>query len=216
MTSQFWISFHSNMSSTFDYFYVDKLEIIWLVMAPVVQASDNFESGDGTGGEGWLDDWTLDGDAVITGSGGPHSGSYHLRLRSSTGVAKRSVDLSDAFMATIQFWAKVNDFEGSERATCRVSSDNITWTTVYTWTRANDDNTYHFYSIDISSFDLTSRFWISFNANMSHTSDYFYIDDLNASKVDSYGITVKAGGDVVKAVVRVTDGDVAILFWYYL
>jgi hypothetical protein len=216
MTSRFWISFTSNMSGTMDYFYVDKLEVIWLAMAPVIQASDDFESGDGTGGEGWLDNWTLLGNAYITGEGVPYEGDYHLRLRSYYAIARRSVDLSDAFMATLQFWAKVDNFEGWDAAYCRVSSDNITWNTVYTWTRANSDNTYHFYSIDLSSYELTSRFWISFEAGMNSTGDYFYVDNLNASKIDAYGITVTIGDDVVKAVVRVTDGNVAIINWYYL
>ena len=41
------------MSNTRDYFYVDKLEVIWLAAAPVIEASDNFESGDWHGGR-WL------------------------------------------------------------------------------------------------------------------------------------------------------------------
>ena len=216
MTSQFWISFNANMGSTTDYFYVDKLEVIWLAAAPTMAASDDFESGDRTGGTGWVDDWTLSGDAVITSSGSPYEGDYHLRLRNYYGIAKRSVDLSGVFMATLQFWAKVNGFEGNDAATCRISSNNVTWTTVYTWTRAQDDNTYHLYTIDLSSYDLTSRFWISFNANMNQTSDYFYVDYINVQKVVGYGITVKAGDSVLKAVVGISDDDiVSVLSWYY-
>jgi hypothetical protein len=216
MTSQFWISFNANMLQTNDYFYVDKLEVIWLAAAPTMAASDDFESGDGTGGTGWVDDWTLSGDAIITDNGNPYEGDYHLRLRNNTGVAKRSVDLSELFMANLQFWAKVNAFEGNDAATCRISSNNITWTTVYTWTRAQDDNTYHFYTIDLSSYNLTSRFWISFNANMNQTSDYFYVDYINVQKINGYGISVRAGDSVLKAVVGVDGaGTVSVLSWCY-
>ena len=174
MTSQFWISFNANMGSTSDYFYVDKLEVIWLAAAPTMSASDNFESGDGTGGTGWIDDWTLSGDAAITFWDWAYEGWFHLRLRSSTGIAKRSVDLSETMMANLQFWAKVTSFEGQDRATCRVSSDNITWTTVYTWTSAQSDNTYHFYTIDLSSYDLTSQFWMVFvYSRINHRNVYF-------------------------------------------
>ena len=217
MTNQFWISFNANMGSTSDYFYVDKLEVIWLAAAPTIAASDDFESGDVTGGTDWLDTWSLSGDAVITTSGSPYQGSYHLRLRDSTGIAKRSVDLSDVFLATIQFWAKVNAFEGNDRATCQVSSDGETWTTVYTWTRALDDNTYHLYTIDLSAFELTGQFWISFHANMNQTSDYFYVDNINVQKITGYGITVKAGDSTLKSVVGVDeDNVVTVLFWSFV
>jgi hypothetical protein len=217
MTSQFWISFNSNMSSTSDYFYIDKLEVIWLASAPTIAASDDFESGDVTGGINWLDNWDLSGDAAITTSGSPYQGSYHLRLIDGTGVAKRSVDLSDVFLATIQFWAKVNAFEGNDRATCQVSSDGFTWTTVYTWTRALDDNTYHLYTIDLSAFELTGRFWISFHANMNQTDDYFYVDNINVEKITGYGITVEAGDSTLKAVVGIEDGKaVTVLFWSFV
>ncbi|MGD0780935.1 MAG: hypothetical protein ABR954_09220 [Dehalococcoidales bacterium] len=216
MTSHFWISFNAHMGSTSDYFYVDKMDVIWLASNPTMAASDDFESGDGTGGSNWVDNWTLSGDAIITSLENPYQGNYHLRLRNSTGVAKRSVDLSGAFIVTLQFWAKVNAFEGNDKATCQVSSDNLTWTTVYTWTRALDDNTYHLYTIDLTSFDFTSRFWISFHANMNQNDDYFYVDNINVQKINGYGISVKAGDSVLKAVVLIDEVDnVTVSSWYY-
>jgi hypothetical protein len=216
MTSQFWISFSSNMGDTTDNFYVDKLGVIWLASAPAMAASDDFESGDGIGGTGWVDNWTLSGDAAVTSEGQPYEGAYHLRLSNSFGIAKRSVNLAGVFMATLQFWAKVNDFEGADAAICQVSSDNLTWSKVYTWTAALSDNTYHLYTIDLSPYNLTSQFWISFNANMDETTDYFYVDDINVQKVVGYGITVKAGDSTLKSVVRIgAEGVVTVLSWYY-
>jgi hypothetical protein len=217
MTDQFWISFNSTMGDTNDYFYVDKLEVIWLASAPTIAASDDFESGDVTGGTNWLDNWDLSGDAAITTSGTPYQGSYHLRLRDSAGVAKRSVDLSDVFLATIQLWAKVSNFEGNDQATCQVSSDGETWTTVYTWTRALEDNTYHLNTIDLSAFELTGQFWISFHGYMNQADAYFYVDNINVEKIIGYGITVEAGDSTLKAVVTVDDTDaVTVFFWSFV
>ncbi len=217
MTSQFWISFNSHMGQTSDNFYVDKLQVFWLANMPMLTATENFESGNGMGGTGWVGNWELSpSDASITTAEGPHQGSYHLRLIDGSGVAKRRIDLSDAFMVTLQFWAKVYAWEGNDKATLQVSSDNLTWTTVYTWTRALDDNTYHLYTVELSNFDFNDQFWISFNSNMNQTDDYFYVDDINVTKINGYGITVKAGDSVLKAVARIDDeGNITIVSWYY-
>jgi len=216
MTSQFWISFDANTDGTSDYFYVDKLEVMWLAANPTNIATDDFESGDGTGGAGWLNEWMLSGSATVTALNSPHTGSYHLNLTNSFGIAKRAVNLSDTSIAFLQVWAKVNSLEGGDIATCQISSDNVSWHTVYTWDEDDSDNTYHYYSIDLSSYDLTSCFWISFNAGMNGDDDYFYVDDIVVQKINGYGITVIAGDTVLKAVVRILDGGyISVLSWYY-
>jgi hypothetical protein len=217
MTNQFWISFVANMGNTADYFYVDKLEVDWLASSPEITASDDFESGDETGGTGWLQNWTITGNAAITASGTPYQSSYHLGFTNNNGVAKRPVNLSNVFMATIQLWAKVSSFEGGDEATCQVSSDGDAWTTVYTWTRGVDDSTYHFYTIDLSGLNLTGQFWISFHGNMNQADDYFYVDNVNIVKIVGYGVTVTAGDSTLKAVVTVDDVDaVTVLFWSFV
>ena len=143
------------------------------------RANDNFESGGWTGGSGWLANWVNQGDASIITTASPYEGIYHLRLRSNTGYVARAVDLSNAVGARLQFWAKVNSFEGGENAQALISPDGTNWTAVRTWTTADDDNTYHFYDIDLSSYTLTSNFWIAFRANMAQTSDNFYVDKLD-------------------------------------
>jgi hypothetical protein len=213
LSSRFWIAFNAHMSGTGDHFYVDDLEVVWVASDPETIASDDFESGDWTGGTGWLDDWTSYGDAGVVTNAAPHQGNYHLRLRTGYGNATRSVDLAGNVVVNILLWAKVNSFEAGETATCDISSDNITWTTVYTWTNADDDNTYHYYEIDLSSYDLTSQFWIAFNAHMSGTGDYFYVDDLEVVSMNGFGITALAGDRVVKAVVDI-GGGMTVLSWY--
>jgi len=214
LTSQFRIAFNAHMSGTGDYFYVDKLEIIWLAVAPQTVASDDFESGGWTGGSGWSDNWTYAGEAAVVTNAGPY-GTYHLRLRNSTGAVSRSADVANAFITHLQFWAKVNSFESGDTAVCQVSSDNISWTTVHTWTSSDSDNTYHYYDIDLSTYQLTSRFWIAFNAHMNANNDYLYIDDLAIVNMHGFGITSSAGDRLVKAVVDIVGGQLTVLSWYY-
>ncbi|MFC1925596.1 hypothetical protein ACFLW2_02745 [Chloroflexota bacterium] len=146
---------------------------------PPVIAEDNFESAGWAGGSGWLDDWSPSGDAAITDKDSPYEGSYHLRLRRDTGYVKRSVNLSGKTSVQLQFWARAKSFEAGETVEVLISSNGSNWTTVHTWVDGDDDDTYHFFDLDLSSYNLTSSFWIAFDANLSHTNDYFYVDDLN-------------------------------------
>ena len=142
-------------------------------------AWDDFESGGLTGGSGWLTNWMASGDYSVTTAGTAYQGSYHLRLRSSTGYARREVNLSGKTNVRLQFWAKADSFETGENAQLLVSSNGTTWTTVKTWVNGEDDNVYRFWDFDLSAYPLTSTFWIAFDANMSGTGDYLYVDDLN-------------------------------------
>jgi prepilin-type N-terminal cleavage/methylation domain-containing protein len=141
-------------------------------------AADDFESGDWSGGTGWLDDWWHQGDARITKSGKPYGGKYHLRLRRSTGYVKRAVNLAGKSGVRLQFQAKVKSFEGSDFAQALVSSNGVDWTVVRKWTTADSDGKYHPVEIDLSAYNLTAEFWIAFEAQMSGRRDYFYVDDL--------------------------------------
>jgi hypothetical protein len=143
-------------------------------------AWDDFESGGWTGGGGWLDNWTPTGSASITDEGNPYEGVYHLMLNDDTGSVKRSLDLSKQVSARLRFKARARSFDSEyETATCDISSNGVDWTTAYTWTVNDSDNNYHYYDIDLTSYNLTGQFWIAFNAHMSGSNDYFYIDDLD-------------------------------------
>ncbi|MBM3943989.1 MAG: hypothetical protein FJ317_00660, partial [SAR202 cluster bacterium] len=74
--------------------------------APVILAADDFESGNFSGGSGWLGAWTTSGDATVVSSGGPHGGTYHAQLQRGTGVMTRSVNLSGQSDVRWRFWAK--------------------------------------------------------------------------------------------------------------
>jgi hypothetical protein len=142
-------------------------------------AWDDFESGGWQGGDGWVNDWTHTGDSSVVTDGNPYEGSYHMMLQADTGYVCRTVDLSQQVSARLRFCAKFRSFESNETATCDVSSNGIDWTTVYTWTADDSDNTYRYYNVDLSSYDLTSQFQIAFSAHMSGTGDYIYIDKLD-------------------------------------
>src|SRR4030043_1504362 len=159
-----------------------------------VITTENFNSGGWTGGTGWLDNWTHSGYSDVTSSGTPYEGPYHLRLRDGTSFAQRSVDLSHQIDIHLRFWAKVNSFEPGDEATCQVSSDGINWNTVLTFTDVLDDNVYRYYDLDLSSYKMTSQFWISFNADMNSTGDYFYVDQLDIVWLVANPVTFATGG----------------------
>lgn len=145
---------------------------------PYTVAWDDFESGGWSGGFGWLDDWYHAGDSSIVSSNSPYQGTYQLQLRGSTGYVNRSLDLSGQSHIRAQFWAKANAFNTGDTATFQVSSDGVTWNTVKTWVSTDADDVYRFYNLDLSPYAMTSEFWIAFQANMTNTSNYFWVDDL--------------------------------------
>ncbi len=141
-------------------------------------AFDGWESNSSSGGTGWRGNWTRSGDQAIVTSDGPHGGARHLRLRQSSGYARRSVNLAGASGVRLRFWAKVVSFEGSDQALVRVSPDGVTYTTVRTFTAADGDGVYRFYDLDLSGFAMTSDFRIAFDAQMSGSGDRWFIDDI--------------------------------------
>jgi hypothetical protein len=215
MTSRFFISLRSSINNGNIYF--DNLSVIWEAPYPTTIASENFESGNWAGGIGWTDNWTHSGYASVTTSGMPHGGLYHLMLQSSTGDARRSVDLSaSGIIVHLRFWAKVL-LNGSDWAECRISPDGIDWTQqVKYWNKSSPYNTYTFYDVDLSPYQMTSRFWIRFTIHANQTSDYFYVDDITVVNLDYYTITASAGGRVIKAVVQINDTSVIVRYWYFV
>ena len=151
------------------------------VPLPAVAASDDWESGSFSGGTGWLSNWTVLGgqDTNVTAGNSPYAGVFHLRLRGSDGYASRDVDLSGRTGDHLTIRAKVESFEGSDSAIMSVSPDGNNWTVVKTWTSADSDSVYRFVDIDLSSFAMTSQFFIAFEANMNSSSDRLLIDNVS-------------------------------------
>ena len=151
-------------------------------------ASDNFDSGGFSGGTGWLDSWAHSASAVVTNSGGP-LGTYHLRLTGSSGVATRSVNLYQQIQIHLIVWAKFTSWEPSDTTDLMVSSDNVNWSSAYTWRDGQDDGTYRSYDIPLDSFNMTNPFWISFQSHISG-SDTIYFDKLDVVWETPYPTTI--------------------------
>src|SRR5438876_172532 len=152
---------------------------ITVALAPIAIATEGFESGTFSGGSGWSGPWTVSGDVSIrTNRDGPQEGTSHVRLRQKTGHLQRQVDLSGARNVHLTFWAKVKSFESSDTDLVKVSQDGVTFTTVKVFTRADSNNTYRYYDIDLVSFTMTANFSIAFDAEMSSTGDYWFIDNI--------------------------------------
>ena len=195
MTSQFYIAFEGNMGNSADRLLIDNVSIDTEVAAPAatatpvpatatpvpsVIASDDWESGEISGGTGWLSAWTEQGggDTSVTSQNSPFAGTYHLRLRSADGYASRDLDLSGRSGVHLTFYAKVSSFEGSDNASVMVSSDGTNWSTVKTWTSTDSDNVYKLVDIDLSGFTMTSQFFIAFEGYMSNSGDRLLIDNV--------------------------------------
>jgi len=185
-TSPLWLKFNANLHTS-------------------VIASDNFESNTWTGCCSWASQWTNNsgsgnptGETAIYGNdsnGPPQQGSYSLRLRSNTGYAQRQVNLSNYAAPHLQFWAKAASFESNENAKLLLKVGSGSWTTVKTWTHGGsgnltDDNTYHFFDIDLSQLGAggQSSVRIAFQANMGSTTDYFYVDSISIVQSSSFNV----------------------------
>jgi hypothetical protein len=142
-------------------------------------AHDGFESGNYSGGEGWTGNWTATGDISILTSSGPHSGTRHVRLRSSTGYLQRTVNVPPGSTSVrLGFWAKADSFEGSDQAVVLAKSTGASFTTVASFTSVQSDNKYHYYELDLTSFLPATQIQIAFDAAMNANNDNWYLDDI--------------------------------------
>ncbi len=210
------------MSGAGDYLYVDDLAVVRVLpgAAPGLPG-DDFESGDWSGGSGWLSpggsgwayEWHHQGSASVTTDGAPYGGSYHMEMTKGNSYVKRAADLSGQSGLRLQFQAKVSSFEGGDYMECLVSPDAISWTAVKTWTSADSDDTYHFVDIDLSPYAMSSEFWIAFDSGMNNKNDYFYVDDLRIAGAIAYEIVSSAGNEMTRADIVIQEGNVSIRSW---
>jgi len=147
-----------------------------------VLAWDNFNSGTWTGGDGWLDNWATYGSPETTTSDSPKEGTYHVRMNNTDRIT-RSLDLSQAYYASVRFWYKqTNNFDNNQDyAYLQVSNNGVDYTTALTWSSSNNTyySTYRFLTVPLRQFGLSSTFYIRFRAATSSSTEYCYIDDLD-------------------------------------
>jgi len=151
---------------------------------PVTLATDDFESGTFSGGTGWLQalPWNHTGDAQVLGTGMPHAGLWHARVRNSTGYMSRRFNRKTATGGFhVTFYAKVKSFEAGDQALVQVSVAGGPLTTVHTFTSADSDNAYHLVDIDISALATAQPIKLVFDANGDTADDTLFIDDLTVT-----------------------------------
>ena len=177
-------------------------------------AGHDFNDNDWNGGTGWLSGWSHQGSTSITTSQNPYEGTRHVQMRGSNAYIERSVDLTGKTDVWLHFFAKVRSFEGGDTMSCLVSSDHADWTLVKTWDRNDSDNTYYPVDIDLSSFEMSSEFWIAFDSGASGNGDYFYVDYLSIGGTGGT-VTIQsiAGGETTIVKVGIAGGTVSVLSW---
>jgi hypothetical protein len=145
-------------------------------------ADDNFESGNGDGGCGWLQAWELIADADMDTGVSPRQGSYHLRLRSA-GMASREVDMTGVTDAVLQFWWKAYSLDSGESAVVDVYDG--TWHTLLTVNDGEDDNAYHFTNFNLNTYTMVSNFTVRAVIFANQTYDFFFIDEIEINYAGS-------------------------------
>ena len=144
--------------------------------SPATLARDDFESGDFTGGAGWLGDWATTGNVNVVSTEAPFEGTEHMRLRTTSARAEREIDLLGQSDVRIQFQYKAQAFSPGDTLVLEISVDGGSiFTPIRTWVDGEDDDTYHFEDISLSAFTLAVDTFIAFDSSMSGD---FFVDDL--------------------------------------
>ena len=138
-------------------------------------AFDGFESGDDSGGFGWLGPWQSNGPFVASGED-PHEGDWHLVVPPGL-IVYRALDLTDQNGVHLRFWSRLN-LEGSDRAFVLVSPTRDDWRLVKEFTPVEGDGVYRMYDIDLSGFEMSDNFVVAFYSLLGSQSDPWQIDDV--------------------------------------
>lgn len=142
-------------------------------------ATETFETNTWTGGAGWLTGWTHTGDSSVINTVAPHGGTRHVRLRRSTGVVTRALNLTGVQSPRLRYWWKATSFEGAENTIVQVSPNGTTWTTVATYAAAQANGVYQSADLSLAAFaPYSANFRVRFKAQMGGTDDQFYVDDI--------------------------------------
>ena len=177
-----------------------------------VIATDDFESDTWSGGTGWLAGWSPTGMTSVINGEQPYRGNYHARIRASSGGIKRTIDLSNRPDLKLEFAARVKIFESGDEAKLRISDNGINWTTLYTWTSADSDDTYYTHEIDLdlSSYTDKTQIYIWFDAVVTNGGDKFFVDDLKIVHESMFEVVVTTDGSTTTALVIIDNGVASI------
>ena len=175
-------------------------------------AADDFGSGDLTGGSGRWGAWweaagTGGGTALIGGAGGSHG--QVTRLKNNARLT-RNVNTSGCSDLALAFSAMVLNYEDGDEAYVQVGTDSTGYTTLYTFTSADSDGSFHDFLIDLTEFagsvDMNVRFLSQ--TDSSSGSDYFFVDDVVVSGTPGVGAIPEAAAGDDENVYLGDEGDV--------
>ncbi len=120
-------------------------------------------------------EWSLGSNTSLTSGNSPHAGSQHLEILKK-GSGTLNVDMTGVTGAHLTFWYKTYSLDkGTENIEVTVNSNIVLQ--VYDGD-PEEDNTYRYVDVDLSSYTMNSSFEVIFKINGSGTADYFYIDDV--------------------------------------
>ena len=155
-------------------------------------ASDGFESGNFSGGSGWIGaSWTTTGSTAVVTTG-PANGSNHARLLGNNSAASRgsitrfaNISGQDGVHVQVLIWTGGSvPLWYQDTAEISLSDNNGgNWTDWVTITNGHNSAQYNYPLFDVAIDDLglsaTSQFGIRIRANnCNETSDTIFIDDV--------------------------------------
>jgi len=222
-SSEFWIMFDANMNQVNDWIYFDDVVLKFVSPGAIIMPADDFETGTFTGGVSWLVDWTAEANADVATQQSPYEGTYHLAMKNANSDVQRSADLAGQSGLSVQFWAKARTFEASDTVAFQVSANGIDWATEQTWADGDDDNAYHAFDIDLSSYaPYSSSFWFRFESGMNSNNDYFYADAVQVvgggagtgADAEYYDVLCVVGSMIVESTVAIDGSTSGIISWH--
>jgi len=170
-SSSFKIIFEGAMDETLDYWYLDRIRIL----GDRVSATDNFDSGDFNGGDGFSYAWTVTGAMIDQAQ--PFSGSACAKFINNASI-QRTLDLSGQANKKLEFVARVSTgFDKKDKFSIKID-DGAGWNTVATLTNNDASGYYQAFSIDLSAYAHSATFKIAFEAGIKSSSEDVHIDQV--------------------------------------
>ncbi|MCP4050211.1 MAG: hypothetical protein GY730_05850 [bacterium] len=166
----------------FEYTFIDSTtSTVSIKMNPASWvAGDNFESGNYSGGSGFVNNWLRNGFTTVKKTDG-HSGSYFLIVQGKNTIIKRQVDLAGYSTMKMRFFRRVVSFEAShnDRLYFEVSDNGGTdWHTIATYTESDETSKFVYEEHDLSDYTLGSDFFIRFRNTSNQKGDRVLFDDI--------------------------------------
>src|SRR3990172_3038120 len=146
--------------------------------SPVITrlAFDDFESGDGSGGAGWLGPWQPSGSYAISGDA-PHAGAWQLDL-SLGGAVSRVTNLAGHQDVHLRFWARLSPSNAWSRAFVTVDSRGDGWDLIWQFRDGDGDGVYRRYDIDLSGIEIAHDLTVTFYGVLNPFADRWHVDDV--------------------------------------